>query len=83
MEPVVTPLMAEECLGLRNFVRMMRERIINTATVNIKIFSLDEIRYTADVLLGTILGNTLTSISPGQSSALRLKSDFSISVTLK
>ena len=39
MEPVVTPLVAEISLALRDFVGVMREHVVDAAAVNVKIFT--------------------------------------------
>ena len=39
MEPVITPFMSEKGLTLSYLIGMMREHVINTAAVNIHIFT--------------------------------------------
>ena len=39
MEPVSAPFVSEICFALRDFVRVMRECVVHTAAVDIKIFA--------------------------------------------
>jgi hypothetical protein len=39
VEPILTPLVTERGFALRNLVRVVRERIVNSSAMNIKIFA--------------------------------------------